>query len=210
MMTQQILCYTTKVDIEAIILGSSYIGIFGLMVANGLFSFPSSQILYILVGYFVGTGYLAILPASLAGALGNALGNVILYEGVRLRGMQFIEKFSIFRPEDIKRVQIVFKKRGIWFLFVGKLLPAIKVFIPIPAGLAHVNRGAFAFIMFSASWIWSFVFIGIGYFFGKGTTMWKSYGILLLFIALTVLYLFHRLLYSKAVTDELLRDSSHP
>ena len=194
-------------DIEAIILGFSYIGIFGLMVANGLFSFPSSQILYILVGYFVGTGYLALLPASFVGALGNALGNVFLYEGVRLRGMQFIEKFSIFRPEDIARVQIVFKKRGLWFLFVGKLLPAIKVFIPIPAGLARVHRGAFALIMFSASWIWSFVFIGIGYFFGKGTTMWKSYGILLLLIAITVLYLFHRLLYSKAVTDELLRDS---
>ncbi len=196
-------------DIEAIILGSSYLGIFGLMVANGLFSFPSSQILYILVGYFVGTGYLGLLPASLVGALGNAVGNVLLYEGVRLRGMQFIEKFSIFHPEDIKRVQIVFKKRGLWFLFVGKLLPAIKVFIPIPAGLARVHRGAFAFIMFSASWIWSFLFIGIGYFFGKGTTMWKSYGILLLCIAITVLYLFHRLLYSKAVTEELLRDSSH-
>lgn len=195
-------------DIEAIILGFSYVGILGLMIANGLFSFPSSQILYILVGYFVGTGYLGIIPASLAGALGNTLGNIALYELVRARGLHYIEKFSIFKKSDIHRVEIIFKKKGLWFLFVGKLLPAIKVFIPIPAALARVHRVTFALLMFSASWIWSMGFISIGYYFGKNAGVWKSYGVILMLIAFLVMFIFYRMMNSKEVTAELelLRD----
>lgn len=192
-------------DIEAILLGFSYVGIFGLMALNGFFSFPSSQILYILVGYFVSTGFLSLLPASLVGALGNTVGNVLLYEAVRARGVHYIEKFSIFKKEDIKRVEIVFRKKGLWFLFVGKLLPAIKVFIPIPAALGRVDRRVFSAIMFSSSWLWSFAFIGIGFMFGKGAGMWKSYGILLMCIASIVLFIFYRLLHSHEVNEELAR-----
>ena len=196
-------CYNARMNIESIILGFSYIGIFVLMVSNGLFSFPSSQILYILVGYFVGIGYLELLPASLIGAFGNAIGNIFLYEAVRAKGVSVVERFQVLRKSDLKRVEIVFRKKGLWFLFVGKLLPAIKVFIPIPAGLTKVHRGAFALLMLSSSWIWALGFISIGYFFGKGAELWKSYGILLMIIAGLVMYLFYRILYSPSVTKEL-------
>lgn len=188
---------------EAIIMGFSYAGIFGLMIANGFISFPSSQILYILVGYFVGTGHLALIPASLAGALGNTIGNVLLYEAVRSKGLNYIKKFGVFRETDIQKVEMVFKKKGLWFLFIGKLLPAIKVFIPIPAGLGRVDRSVFASIMFTASWVWSFIFIAIGYFFGKGAGMWKSYGVILMAVAAVVVFLFYRYMNSSAITTEL-------
>jgi membrane protein DedA with SNARE-associated domain len=190
-------------DTESIIMSFSYVGIFALMIANGSISFPSSQILYILVGYFVGTGYLALLPASLAGALGNTIGNIMLYEAVRAKGMDAIKKFGIFREADIRKVEMVFKKKGLWFLFVGKLLPAIKVFIPIPAGLGQVDRRTFASIMFTASWLWSFIFIAIGYFFGKGAGMWKSYGVILMAVAALVVFLFYRYMNSPAIIKEL-------
>lgn len=190
-------------DIETIILGSSYLGIFILMVLNGFLSFPSSQVLYIIVGYFVGTGYLALIPASLAGALGNTVGNIVLYEVVREKGLHYLRKFGVFRETDIQKVRIVFKKKGLWFLFIGKLLPAIKVFVPIPAGIGRVHRGIFASIMFTASWTWSFIFIAIGYFFGKGAGMWKSYGIILMLIAGMVIFLFYRYMNSAAIIKEL-------
>lgn len=189
-------------DLEHIILASSYFGIFGLMVANGFLSFPSSQILYILVGYFVSTGHLVLLPASLLGALGNAVGCQLLYEIVRRHGLDALRKFPVYDPKELRKVEVAFRKKGWWFLFIGKLLPAIKVFVPIPAGLGKMHRGAFIAIMFIASWIWSFVFIGIGYFFGKGAGMWKSYGIILMIVAATVLYLFYRYLNSPAILRE--------
>jgi membrane protein DedA with SNARE-associated domain len=195
-------------DMESIILGFSYAGIFALMIANGFFSFPSSQVLYILVGYFISTGYLGLLPASLLGAVGNTLGNIGLYEAVRAKGLAFVKRFQMIRNNDLRRVTIVFRKKGLWFLFVGKLLPAIKVFIPIPAGLARVHRGKFIGLMFFSSWIWSLGFIAIGYFFGKGAELWKSYGVILMVIAGVVVFLFYQLLYSKSVTTELLSEDA--
>ncbi len=196
-------------DIEAVITTFSYIGIFGLMTLNGFISFPSSQLLYIIVGYFVYTGSLLLLPASLVGALGNTIGNIVLYEGARNGGVEYLEKFKIFREEDVRKVEILFRKKGLWFLFVGKLLPAIKVFIPIPAAMGKVHRGAFALIMFSASWIWSFIFIAIGYFFGKSTEIWKSYAVILVVIAVIVMFVFYRLLNSQEVLVELKHSDSN-
>lgn len=199
----EILGYNVLMDIEGIILGSSYAGIFLLMIANGFISFPSSQVLYIIVGYFIGTGYLGLFPASLVGALGNTAGNILLYEAVRRYGLNYLDRFKIFRPSDIRKVELVFQKKGLWFLFIGKLLPAIKVFIPIPAGVGKVDRGIFAGIMFAASWLWSFVFIAIGYFFGKGAGMWKSYGVILMIVAAVVVFLFYRYMNSAEITKEL-------
>lgn len=173
------------------------------MIANGFLSFPSSQILYIIVGYFVGVGTLGLIPASILGALGNTIGNILMYEAVRAHGMDYVKRFKLFREKDILKVEHVFKKKGLWFLFVGKLLPAIKVFIPIPAGLAKVHRGTFAAIMLSASWIWSLIFISIGYFFGKSATVWKSYGIILMVVAVAVIFLFYRYMNSATILKEL-------
>ncbi len=193
-------------DTEAIILATSYLGIFFLMVSNGFISFPSSQILYIVVGYFISTHALLFLPASVAGAVGNTIGNIILYEAVRRHGMHYLTKFQIFKHDDIRKVEIVFKKRGLWFLFIGKLLPAIKVFIPIPAALGKTHRGIFAVLMLLSSWIWSSIFISIGYYFGKNTAVWKSYGTILAIVAVIIMFLFYRMLNSKEVLHELVKD----
>lgn len=195
-------------DIEAIIVGFSYVGIFGLMIANGFLSFPSSQILYIAVGYFISTGSLLLLPASFIGALGNTIGNILLYEAIRRHGIAYVKRFQIFREEDIRKVEIVFRKKGLWFLFVGKLLPAIKVFVPIPAALGKVHRGKFAAIMLLSSLIWSFMFIAIGYTFGKGAVMWKSYGAVLMVIAAIIVFLFYRMLNAKEVLEEITKEKA--
>ena len=97
--------YNRLMDIESILLGFSYVGIFALMIVNGIVPFISSQILYIFVGYFVGTGFLQLFPASLIGASGNTVGNVILYEAVRAKGLVVIEKLKMFKKSDIQKVE---------------------------------------------------------------------------------------------------------
>jgi membrane protein DedA with SNARE-associated domain len=195
-------------DIEHIVLGTSYVGIFGLMVANGFASFPSSQILYIIVGYFVSTGTLGLLPASIVGAVGNTVGNVLLYEAIRRHGIRYLSNFPFYKEKEIKKVEIALRKRGPLFLFVGKLLPAIKVFIPVAAAIGHMHRGLFTGIMLVSSWLWSLIFISIGYFFGKSAGVWKSYGIILMIVALTVVYLFWRYLNSPEILRAVEGDDS--
>lgn len=191
------------IDLEHVILAFSYLGIGGLMILNGFISFPSSQILYILCGYFISTGFLAIAPTTLVGTIGNTIGNIILYEVVRRHGVGYLERFHIFRRNDMKKVEIAFRKKGPWFLFLAKLLPAIKVFAPIPPAIGKMHRGVFIPIIFFSSLIWSWIFLAIGYFFGKGAQTWKSYGVILMVIAVIVLYIFYRYLNSPEVIREL-------
>ena len=63
-------------DLHALISSGTYVAIFILMLANGVVNFPSSQILYLVVGYFVSTGNLMFMWAVIAGGLGNTIGNI--------------------------------------------------------------------------------------------------------------------------------------
>ncbi len=191
------------ISIESIIASASYFGIFVLMIANGAVSFPSSQLLYIIAGYFTAQGELAVIPVALVGAAGNTVGNIILYELVRKHGRTFVEKMKLFPMRELAKVEIAFRKKGAWFIFIGKLLPAIKVFIPIPAGLGKMHRGLFAALMFVASFIWSLGFISIGYFFGKSSDMFGAYAFILVIIAAIILFLFYRYINSNEVIREI-------
>lgn len=191
------------ITIETLIQGGSYFAIFLLMIANGAVSFPSSQVLYIIAGYFVARGDLALFFVALAGALGNTVGNIILYELARKHGRTFIEKMKIFPMRNLAKVEHAFKKKGVWFIFIGKLLPAIKVFVPIPAGLGKMPRPLFAFIMFFASFIWSLAFISIGYFFGKSSDLFGRYAIILVIVAVVVILLFYRYINSEEIVSEI-------
>lgn len=192
-----------EISIETIIQTLSYGGIFLLMITNGASSIPSSQVLYIITGYFVAQGNLSFTLAVCAGALGNTVGTAILYELARKHGRTFIERIKIFPVRELSKIEVAFKKKGAWFVFVGKLLPAIKVYIPIPAGLGKMHRGFFSFLMFTASAIWATGFISIGYFFGKSSDLFGRYALILIIISVIVLFLFYRYINSKEVIDSI-------
>jgi len=192
-----------ETTIETILAGASYLGIFLMMIANGAISLPSSQLLFIIVGYFIGQGSIALVPAVVAGAAGNMIGNMILYELARRRGVEYITRFKLFPLEILRRTEAAFRKRGAWFVFVGKLLPALKVFVPIPAGVGKMHRGLFAFIMFVATSIWVLPFIAVGYFFGKSRNVFGAYAFVLALIAVIVVAIFYRYLKSAEVEREL-------
>lgn len=193
------------ITIEALIQGGSYFAIFVLMIANGAVSFPSSQVLYIIAGYFIARGDLALLPTVFIGAFGNTVGNIILYELVRTRGRSFIERMKLFPARELAKVETAFRKKGAWFIFIGKLLPAIKVFVPIPAALGKMSRPLFAILMFVASSIWTLPFISIGYFFGKSSDLFGRYAIILALVATVVILLFYRYINSAEVVREIER-----
>jgi membrane protein DedA with SNARE-associated domain len=190
-------------DTETIITSFSYVGIFMLMISNGFIGFPSSQILYIIAGYFVFTGALNLPLVIIAGALGNTVGNIILYEIARRKGLHYLTKFQIFREKEIKKIQVVFQKKGAWFLAVGKLIPALKVFIPIPAGLGKMNRALYVPIILVTSIIWTFPFLGIGYYFGKSSNVFGKYAVVMAIIAFVVAAVFYRFMNSEEVIQEI-------
>jgi len=188
--------------IENTIQSSGYIAIFFLMITNGAISIPSSQLLYIITGYFISVGNLALVPVVIVGAIGNTIGNIALYEAARAKGLTYITKFQMFPETAVRKAQVAFRKKGGWFAFIGKLLPAIKVFVPIPAGIARMNRVAFTAIMLAASVIWTFPFLAIGYYFSKSANVLGNYAIILLAIAAILVFIFYRYMQSDEVARE--------
>lgn len=178
------------------------------MINNGIFSFPSSQLLYIVSGYLIFKGYFSFAIVLLVGALGNTIGNYILYSIAKNKGMEYSVKFvSFFFPKDrvikeIKKVEVAFKKRGALFLFIGKLLNPIKVIIPIPAGISHMRKDLFIIITFVTSFIWATIFASLGYFFGESYKKFSYFGVIMVVVASIVLFVFYKFINSEVILKE--------
>lgn len=190
-------------DIETTIVALGYLGIFFMMITNGIISFPSSQILYIICGYFVFTGNLETVFVILFGALGNTIGCIILYEITRQKGLKYITKWNLFPEKEIKKIVVALRKKGSWFIFVGKLLPAIKVFVPVAAGIGKVRREVFIPLMLVSSAVWATPFLAIGFYFGKSSDIFGKYSVILVIVSLVVMGLFYKFINSKEVLEEI-------
>lgn len=196
-------------SIEEIILSLSYFGILLLMTSNGFWAFPSSQFLYLAAGYFAFTQDLNLGLIIFIGALGHTIGNYILYEISRKKGLKYSIKFIKYMfafsdPEkEVKKFQIAFKKKSILFLFIGKLANPSKIFIPIPAGISKMHRGIYLFITYITSAIWATVFTLIGFYFGKSYENFGYFGAGLLVLFLLIMMYFYKFMNSSEVLKEL-------
>ena len=182
-------------DLHALISSGTYVAIFILMLANGVFNFPSSQILYLIVGYFVSTGNLIFAWAVIAGGLGNTIGNIITYLLVKKYERPLARKLLMMDETTFSKVHSAlhdtFSRRGIWWLFLGKLTPSVKAFIPVIAGMSRTPLYTTSFIFLSASLIWATGIIYLGYTFGEHVSL-SSFLAVSLIIGLTILYVVYR------------------
>jgi membrane protein DedA with SNARE-associated domain len=184
---------------ETFIITFSYVGIFALMVLNGICGFPSSQIIYLISGYFAYKGDINLFLVIIIGGIAHSIGNIILYEVSRRKGLDYISKFKIFPKKEIKKVNAVMKKKGWWFLFFGKLVNPIKIIIPIPAGISKLNRVIFSSIVLITSIIWSAIFVLLGYFFGKTFDYAIYYGVIMIVLSLVIVGIFYKYMNSKEI-----------
>jgi membrane-associated protein len=162
-------------DIHFLITTFSYVAIFVLMIGNGIINIPSSQILYLVVGYFIGNGTLLFLPALLAGVLGNTVGNVVTFLLVKKYDKAFAKKIVMLDEATFEKMHRAlsktFSKHGMWWILVGKCTPSVKAFIPILAGLAKTPTLLTSIIFFIASGVWATLIISIGFFFGEHASL---------------------------------------
>lgn len=195
-------------SLEQLIINFSYVAIFLLMISNGVISFPSSQLLYVVAGFFSFENKLNFALVVLLGAAGNTVGNIILYEISRKKGMKYIMRLIKFlelgfiNRKEIEKVQKVMEKKGLWFLFVGKLVSPIKSIIPIPAGMSKMNRLSYSIIIFLGSLVWAVIFTAIGYLFGKTFEAGFYYFALMMVLALIFMLIFYKYMNSSVITGD--------
>ncbi len=172
------------------------------MTANGAVNFPSSQFLYVICGYLVSTTSLLFLPTIIAGALGNTLGNVITFLLVKKYDKPFARKLLMVDEVTFEKVHTAlhatFSRHGMWYIFIGKLIPSVKAFIPILAGLAGTKTRLTSFLFFVASSIWATALTAVGYYFGEHVSL-KSISSVSLIIACIVVFFAYKS-FSKQIS----------
>ena len=104
-----------------------------------------------------------VLLAGFYGGMGNLLGSWVAYWISMKGGRPLLLKYGkyvLMSKDEVDKAEIWFNKYGEWAVFIGRLLPVVRTFISIPAGLARMNLWRFSLYTFAGSFIWS---LGLAY-----------------------------------------------
>ena len=142
-----------------------YFGV-GLMMAIESACIPlPSEIIMPFAGFLAAQGKFSLLGVALAGALGCVVGSILAYLAGILGGRVFIEKYGkyiLISRHDLDIADNFFNKYGSSAIFFSRLLPVVRTFISLPAGIAKMNFSKFVIYSFFGSLPWCYFLAYIG------------------------------------------------
>lgn len=108
---------------------------------------------------------LNIVGVALAGTAGNLVGALVAYAVGRVGGRPLIERWGrylLIRPKELDRADQFFARRGSAAILIGRVVPVVRTFISLPAGIAEVPIGAFGLLTVVGTLPWTFGLAGAG------------------------------------------------
>lgn len=151
--------------IIATISATGYWGVFVLMAIESACIPLPSEITMTFSGYLVHTGRFEIFLVATAGALGCNLGSEIAYAIGAYGGRPLVLRYGryvLLSNRDLDRTTRFFAKYGSIAVFLARLLPVVRTFIALPAGIARMPKGRFHIYTFLGSWPWCFALAYVG------------------------------------------------
>jgi membrane protein DedA with SNARE-associated domain len=124
-----------------------------------------SEIIMPFSGYLVTTGQFTMVGVTLAGAVGNVLGSIVAYYAGVWGGRPFVERYGryfLVSHHDLDVADRWFAKYGEAAVFFGRMLPVVRTFISLPAGIAHMNFPRFVIFTFIGALPWCYLLAYIG------------------------------------------------
>jgi membrane protein DedA with SNARE-associated domain len=123
-----------------------YVAVFVLMVLESACIPIPSEVTMLFGGAlasagFAGDAQLSLAGVTVAGVAGNIVGSWLAYWVGARGGRPLIDRFGrylLIRPHEIDRAHEWFERRGQLAVFVARLLPVIRTFISLPAGIARM------------------------------------------------------------------------
>ncbi len=139
-------------------------------IESSFIPFPS-EIIVPPAGYLAAEGKLDITLVILFSSLGSLIGASINYTLAYVLGRPILYKFvnskighmCLLSQESLEKAENYFNKNGAISTFIGRLLPAIRQLISIPAGLVKLNFLKFIIYTTLGAGIWNCVLAFIGY-----------------------------------------------
>jgi membrane protein DedA with SNARE-associated domain len=147
-----------------------YLGPFLLMALESCNIPIPSEVILPLSGFLVGQGIFDFWPAVLAGTLGGLLGSAVSYWIGALGGRPLMLKYGryvLISPADAEKADRFFARYGEATAFFSRLLPVVRTFISLPAGITRMNFGKFLAYTFAGSLLWSIVLVYVGKLLGQ-------------------------------------------
>lgn len=141
----------------------------GMALESACIPLPS-EIVLPFGGFLAATGRVTLMEAIMAGQLGGLAGSIVAYAFGRLGGRGLLERYGryvLISRHELEVADRWFAERGEWTVFLTRLLPGVRTFISLPAGVAGMNFGRFVFYSFLGMLPWSVVFTLAGYKLGQ-------------------------------------------
>ena len=174
-MTEKILA-VLFLFISKIIAWAGYGGIVILMAIESACIPLPSELIMPFAGYMVFQGTFNLLWVATVGAIGCNLGSLVAYEIGFYGGRPLVERYGrwiLMGKRELDWADRFFGRWGYLAVFVGRLLPVIRTFIALPAGISRMPRGRFHLYTFLGSWPWCLALAWFGMKLGEN---WRDLG----------------------------------
>jgi membrane protein DedA with SNARE-associated domain len=148
---------------------------FGMLLESAAVPLPSEVILPF-GGYLVSQGRLDLVGAVAAGVAGGLVGSLVLYAVGRFGGRPFLERYGRYvalRPHHLEAADRFFARYGEASVFVGRLLPVVRTYISLPAGIGRMRPVPFLMYSLLGSVPWTIALVLVGRALGS---RWRDLG----------------------------------
>jgi len=160
-----------------------YLGVFLLMTIESSFIPFPSEIVISPAAFLAAQGEMNIYLIVIFGILGSLVGASVNYFLARWLGRPIVyalvekkwAKWFLLSTPKLEKAEKQFREYGGISTFLGRLVPAVRQLISIPAGFAKMNFWKFLFYTFLGSSFWVVVLALLGYFFGANEAVLKNY-----------------------------------
>jgi membrane protein DedA with SNARE-associated domain len=156
---------TLSVFIVAVISRAGYGGILLLMAIESACIPLPSEVIMPFSGYLVHTGRFNLFWVATVGALGCNLGSLIAYYVGYYGGRPLVERYGSYiflSHKELDWADQFFARYGNRAVFISRLLPVVRTFIALPAGIARMPQWRFHIYTFLGSWPWCLALAYVG------------------------------------------------
>src|SRR5213594_2214420 len=152
--------------IVGVISAGGYTGIVVLMAIESACVPLPSEIIMPFAGYLVYRGELSLVGVAVAGAAGCVVGSLAAYAVGARGGRPAIERWGrwvLLSPHELALADRWFARWGRQTVFWARLLPVVRTFIALPAGVARMELWPFIWLTFAGSlpWCWALAYAGV-------------------------------------------------
>ncbi|MFZ0173455.1 MAG: DedA family protein [Acidimicrobiales bacterium] len=153
---------------------SGYVAIFLLCVAQSCCVPTSSELTMGFAGVLAASGKLNLAAVIAIGTAGEVVGAYVAWVIGRTGGRRFVDrwgKYLLLSHADLDRAEAWYGRHERWGVFGSRLVPLVRNFVALPAGVAEVPLVRFGLLTAAGSLVWDGTMAGIGY--GVGSE-WKA------------------------------------